>query len=330
MRKRRFNEGGSTEEADKAEGLRLSADDKVGFFERFRMGNIDDPESEAYKRFGAGRARAARAAAAPAPAPVKEEEAPKKPMVSGRVTLPAVEMEPGSGGYGEPPEPYRAEESKTKAKPKVEKEEITSPGAPGRGKAVGRTAKDDFRFYGTPTGSGRGSMAGRRASDDIQSSSSRRGEIPVDTSIRAPKSSGDMPGELERNVLNTLGAVSGPSLRGAQAVSKGVGEYARAAREGWKEGSRISKEVAESTARGKASRAELKAKREERARKTAEVMEEAKPVLQARRAKPSPRQKSRFDEDMAGTEFKRGGHVSAASRRADGCAVRGKTRGKVY
>lgn len=31
----------------------------VGFFERLRMGNIDDPNSEAYKRFGAGRGRAA-------------------------------------------------------------------------------------------------------------------------------------------------------------------------------------------------------------------------------------------------------------------------------
>lgn len=35
---RRFEEGGN-----------------VGFFERLRMGNIDDPSSEAYRRFGAGR-----------------------------------------------------------------------------------------------------------------------------------------------------------------------------------------------------------------------------------------------------------------------------------
>lgn len=36
----------------------LAAGDKVGFFERLRMGNIDDPSSEAYRRFGAGRGRA--------------------------------------------------------------------------------------------------------------------------------------------------------------------------------------------------------------------------------------------------------------------------------
>jgi hypothetical protein len=35
----------------------LASADKVGFFERIRMGNIDDPSSEAYKRFGAGRGR---------------------------------------------------------------------------------------------------------------------------------------------------------------------------------------------------------------------------------------------------------------------------------
>ena len=41
---------------DKAAGLKASEGEKVGFFERLRMGNIDDPNSEAYRRFGAGRA----------------------------------------------------------------------------------------------------------------------------------------------------------------------------------------------------------------------------------------------------------------------------------
>jgi hypothetical protein len=59
---KRFNEGGVSEDQLKAEGLAASKDDKVGFFERLRMGNIDAPDSEAYKRFGAGRGRAARSA----------------------------------------------------------------------------------------------------------------------------------------------------------------------------------------------------------------------------------------------------------------------------
>jgi hypothetical protein len=56
---RKFSEGG--EAADKEAGLKASKDEKVGFFERLRMGNIDQEGSEAYNRFGAGRAKAERA-----------------------------------------------------------------------------------------------------------------------------------------------------------------------------------------------------------------------------------------------------------------------------
>ncbi len=54
-------DGGDVSEAlDKEAGLKASANEKVGFFERLKMGNIDDPKSEAYNRFGAGRAKADR------------------------------------------------------------------------------------------------------------------------------------------------------------------------------------------------------------------------------------------------------------------------------
>lgn len=59
-KRKRFNEGGITEAEDKARGLESSKEDKVGFFERLRMGNIDDEGSEAYRRFGAGRGKAER------------------------------------------------------------------------------------------------------------------------------------------------------------------------------------------------------------------------------------------------------------------------------
>jgi hypothetical protein len=58
-RGRRFDEGGEVD--DKSAGLAASnKEPSIGFFERLRMGNIDDPSSEAYKRFGAGRGRADR------------------------------------------------------------------------------------------------------------------------------------------------------------------------------------------------------------------------------------------------------------------------------
>jgi hypothetical protein len=53
---KRYQEGGEAE--DKKRGLAASnKEGSVGFFERLRMGNIDDPKSEAYKRFGAGRGK---------------------------------------------------------------------------------------------------------------------------------------------------------------------------------------------------------------------------------------------------------------------------------
>ena len=66
--KRRFARGGEimdesdaayeSDAADKAAGLKESKGEDVGFFKRLMMGNIDKPGSEAYEKFGAGRARA--------------------------------------------------------------------------------------------------------------------------------------------------------------------------------------------------------------------------------------------------------------------------------
>jgi hypothetical protein len=73
-KRRRFAEGGISEAADKEAGLKASKGDKVGFFERLRMGNIDQEGSEAYNRFGAGRAKADRDMASEAAAMKKVDE----------------------------------------------------------------------------------------------------------------------------------------------------------------------------------------------------------------------------------------------------------------
>jgi len=66
-RVRRFQEGGET--ADKMAGLAASNKDApMGFFERLRMGNIDQEGSQAYNRLGAGRAKMDRDAASEAAA----------------------------------------------------------------------------------------------------------------------------------------------------------------------------------------------------------------------------------------------------------------------
>ena len=57
MKTKRYADEGLVEEDFKKKGLESSKDDRVGFLERLRMGNIDSPKSEAYRRYGAGRGR---------------------------------------------------------------------------------------------------------------------------------------------------------------------------------------------------------------------------------------------------------------------------------
>lgn len=72
---KRYDEGG--EVSDKDAGLKSSKDEDVGFLQRLRMGNIDDPSSEAYKRFGGGRGKSERN-------PVGESVSVNQPMRSER------------------------------------------------------------------------------------------------------------------------------------------------------------------------------------------------------------------------------------------------------
>jgi hypothetical protein len=153
------------------------------------------------------------------------------------------------------------------------------------------------------------------------------GQIPVDTSMRGPASTGEMPGETGRNIRNLMSAAAPGAVRAAPAVGRGIGALASSAREGWKEGEKM-KEVARSAERGAKSRAQIQAARSERKKSEAEALEKAKPILQSRKDTKSARASRgrRTEEDM-GTEFSKGG---SASSRGDGCAQRGKTRGKMY
>jgi hypothetical protein len=93
---RNYADGGmvESEAADKATGLRASAGESVGFFERLRMGNIDDPKSEAYNRFGAGRAKADR--------DMESEAAAMKAVDDSRAAAPAkAAEEPDLGAFNE-------------------------------------------------------------------------------------------------------------------------------------------------------------------------------------------------------------------------------------
>lgn len=156
------------------------------------------------------------------------------------------------------------------------------------------------------------------------------GQIPVDRSLRGPEkrtSSAMEMGDTGRTLATTMGAAAPGVARAAPAVGRGIGSLATAAKEGWREGKKI-KEVARAAERGAKSRADIQAKRAARQKSEQEALEKAKPILQSRKDTKSARaaRTRRTEEDM-GIEFSKGG---TASRRADGCAQRGKTRGKVY
>jgi hypothetical protein len=130
---KRYQEGGEAEL--KARGLESSKGDKVGFFERLKMGNIDDPRSEAYRRFGAGRAKMDIEAITPVPESAKESsdysgrrattpESPKSEETTMSITERLRAASPGSniprmdgegGGYTSPVK------KEVKAKPKKSK-----------------------------------------------------------------------------------------------------------------------------------------------------------------------------------------------------------------
>lgn len=174
-------------------------------------------------------------------------------------------------------------------------------------------------------------------------------QIPVDTSMRGPAkqfSPAMEMGDTGRALSTTVGALGGAgpaAVRGAAMAPrvastaaesiKGIAAPAmRAAREGMevaaKSGPKAGMETARSTLRGMKSRADVQAKRTARQKGEAEAMEEAKPILKSRKSDKAERAaRTRRSEEDAGVEFSKGG---SASKRADGIAQRGKTRGKVY
>ena len=201
-------------------------------------------------------------------------------------------------------------------------------------------------------GSGRGTAAGRTAAD-VDTYIPGRGGIPTDQSIKAPASTGESTSGMSNMDKLMAGIPAGMGMtRFLQAASRGLANTLRT-REAMKQAAQANakqigegRKMLESPGKFKqreldAERAARAAKREKervaenaaaeatgRARATAEAMEKAKPTLQARKdTKPARAARTRRTEEDMGIEFSKGG---MASRRADGCAQRGKTRGKIY
>jgi len=364
-KRKRFDQGGLTEAEDKAAGLKASEGEKVGFFERLRMGNIDQEGSEAYNRFGAGRGKAERNKA--------------NQSTSGEVSPNVYRVDSGPGAMADEDKPstdvYRVDSGPGKmssgvSKPAPARKPVASASQPTKGSSA----------YRVDSGPGNLGMADqRRSARRLLDSQTGGSDIPAQTprsnysnegrgkaSSRAsvdqiptdrfgPVSGERVTGtEFSRNAANTLAAMGPGKLAGVGAI----GMEMRAA----KNAGEAVKKASDASTRGAVAaqkRAALKKQAEEGIERN--LADEFKgysssAAEKAVAAKQRAAAQQRADKTtnplawMAGPkgmadDFKRGGKVKAkapmkkmasggstskASSRADGIAQRGKTRGKIY
>jgi hypothetical protein len=363
-RVRRFQEGG--EAALKAEGLAASNKDApLGFFEslrRFGQGNIDQEGSEAYNRYGAGRGRMERAAASEFPsnagngattralAPVSA-----KGLAAFNQTMESVDAEAGdSARMAEMMDRGRREgernEKAYKAPSPVAQAQVAAivakktPAA----KPAAKTSKP-----ATGSGGGRGAAVGEEAAYRA----SRAAAAPAATTAARPTTTGGATTREER-VARVDQAFKPPS---DEQIQKGLEAGTLGAGLSLKTLSGLAKNLANRRAATKNS---LRLDRPGTVSGEGFVMRDGKIVKDVaakapQKALPSPvtdvtaktaKQMAETNLRERGNKFlfaddamKRGGRVkkmasggsvkspvSTASKRGDGIALRGKTRGKIY
>ena len=170
-------------------------------------------------------------------------------------------------------------------------------------------------------GSGRGGRGGPTAAElaeyQSRSKSSGRAEIPTDTSIKAPASTGESTSGMSNLDKLMAGIPAGMgATRFLQATARGLANTLRTKEAMKKAAQAGAKQIGEGRkmleSPGRMKGRELATERAERA---------------ARRDKEVARGIRQKSDDSGAIRLAKGG---TASSRADGCAMRGKTRGKIY
>jgi hypothetical protein len=339
--KKRFAGGGSVEEEATAKeaGLKASQGEDVGFFKRLAMGNIDDPSSEAYKQFGAGRGRTRAPVSDAVPVPVS-----RKPVVEEDVVMPEKTREYRNTDYPTPAAPARVSAPSRPAAvaaPAVKPSRMQT-GSGGRG---GPTA-DELEAYAKSKQTG---SAGGRGPSAEESTANERSKLtkftPEDIEEGISKF---MPVPGSDKVLTAVNKLLLAGKRAeAQALLANSGNmFSRA---GSKANEYIQKllEQAPSKIKGSSEEAQRRltgpsrqltgperqkqiefdraSEATGRSRRAAEGMSDAE--AKAFRNQQNPRLSER-DTTGGAIGYRKGGAVSA-SRRGDGIAQKGKTRGKM-
>lgn len=320
---KRYQEGGVTEEEYKRRGLEESRGEKVGFLERLMAGNIDEPGSEAYKRFGAGRGRAAAV-------PVEDRTfTPVEDIKKAAQEMKEVARSDTSySDYGDAaPATYTVTPTKvTKEKTEVQTAKPVKPSAgAGRGGQGGPTAQEQ-KAYRERYGAGRGERGGPTA-DELNA-------------YRMDQERKRLMGLEQKQALERVTPEEflgpGTGLKAMHRLAKSLAErapklaeYVQPLLTGPK-----GKELLEGP--GNVPRLPAPKRPSPSGSGPASRME-SKPGAARREAEAGKRSTRKYNEDEGGMEFKRGGKIkkmasggSTASRRADGIAVRGKTKGRIY
>jgi len=330
MKFKRYEGGGEImgemdpkEAADKEAGLKASKGEDVGFLQRLRMGNIDDPSSEAYKRFGAGRGRSEapakqeEPAPAPAPAPMPVARPSMKPNPIFAAGEEQGKRQPS--GDASVAEDY----SGPRTKPIVTSAEKPAASKPTAPKPTASKPKETEKpKYEGPT---RGQRSDAGTSPPVQSSGrksedkSSSSQIPGQ-STKAPQGEKIDSSETERNINAALTATGlGGAAAGAYKLKK-MYDASKAAKQALLKNPRLERP---GTVSGKDF-----------------LMRDYEGAAKAG-SKGVPKKQLGYKKDSDVTDVtakKRGGSVnkyasggmtSSASRRADGIATKGKTRGKM-
>jgi len=350
---KRFQEGGMS---DKDRGLEASKDEKVGFFERLRMGNIDDEGSEAYRRFGAGRGKAERTPVETMTATSVESVKPSQPSVSeDRLAAGRKEGERKDTGDASVAEMYSGPRTKPiekspSASIKKAKPSASTATSSGNTSAYPMTkAQPATKTYDRSGGPTAEELANYKPPSKNQSLVS---QIPGESNAKpvAGERVENM-SDSERNLKNMLAATGvGAGAVGALYKGKKILDARKAAQEGAKKRANLKRDVEEGIERNLADEfqslsSSAAAKKTAGGKKTSDyrslagsAREDAKAnqaydklkQLSSRGANKTPSKKTKKFDDESNIEFKRGGSVSNASKRADGIATKGKTRCKIY
>jgi hypothetical protein len=309
------------EAAAKKRGLDISNKEApVGFFERIRAGNIDQPGSEAYNRFGAGRGRAA-AAEEDRPMPVARPPAQPNPIF-------AAGLEQGKrqpSGDASVAEDYSGPRTKpivtAPVKPAASKP--TAPATPvpslsNSGPMRGMRSDASSPQYAGPL---RGMRSDAGTSPPIATHGGPRDEEKAANKMNIPKMRDDAKAALAEDpsaLMPGAGAAAAAAALLAKTKLGKLGKMFKGAKKSTGRDLVVSPSKGTGYSPGRADD-ERAAKAREKLMKSSFIKKQGDDVTDVTAKK----------RGGAVKKYASGGMVSSASRRADGIATKGKTRCKI-